>query len=86
MEPSSRIVKARRRVRLARYAIGAGAVTGFAVFGAAVRDAHPASSHAGGVATVASTATADESDSFGFGNASVGDPGGAAPQVQSSGS
>ncbi len=87
MESSSRIVKARRRVRVARYAIGAGAAAGFAVFGAAVRDAHPATSQASSTAVVdSSSATENESDSFSFGTASVGDSGSFAPQIQSSGS
>jgi hypothetical protein len=86
VESSSRIVKARRRVRAARYAIGAGAVAGFAVFGAAVRDAHPATAHASSTVAVDSSTTENESDSFSFGTASVGDSGVAAPQIQSSGS
>ena len=81
MEPSSRIAKARRRVRAARYVIGALAVAGFAVFGAAARDAHPATHHA--------VQTADDrqsDDSFSFGSGSLGDSGSAVPQIQSSGS
>ena len=81
MEPSSRIAKARHRVRFARYVIGALAVAGFAVFGAAARDAHPATQHA--------TQSAEESqsdDSFGFGTGSLGDSGSAQPQIQSAGS
>lgn len=84
MEPSSRIAKARRRVRAARYVIGAVAVAGFAVFGIAARDAHPATSHA--------VQTADDSqteESFSFGAPSLGssgDSGSALPQIQSAGS
>ena len=81
MEPSSRIAKARRRVRAARYVIGALAVAGFAVFGAAARDAHPATHHA-----VQTAAESQSDDSFSFGSGSLGDSGSAVPQIQSSGS
>jgi hypothetical protein len=84
VEPSSRIARARRRARTARYMIGAVAVAGFAVFGVAARAAHPATSHA--------VQTADDNqaeDSFGFGTPSLGssgDSGSALPQIQSAGS
>jgi hypothetical protein len=81
VEPSSRIAKARRRARAARYVIGAVAVAGFAVFGAAARDAHPATHHA-----VQTSDDTQSDDSFSFGTASLGDSGSAAPQIQSSGS
>ena len=81
MDPSSRIAKARRRVRAARYVIGALAVAGFAVIGAAARDAHPATHHA-----VQTSDASQASGSFSFGNGSLGDSGSAAPQIQSSGS
>ena len=81
MEPSSRIAKARRRVRAARYVIGALAVAGFAVFGAR---------HATRIRPrTTPVQTADESqsdDSFSFGSGSLGDSGSAVPQIQSSGS
>lgn len=87
MEPSSRIAKARRRVRAARYAIGALAVAGFAVFGAAARDAHPATHHSVQAAQDNQAAQDDQSsDSFSFGTPSVGDSGSAVPQIRSSGS
>ena len=87
MEPSSRIAKARRRVRAARYLIGALAVAGFAVFGAAARDAHPATSHTVQTAQDDQVAQDDQSnDSFSFGSPSLGDSGSAPPQVQSGGS
>ena len=83
MQPSSRIATARRRARAAKYAVGAIAVAGFAVFGAAVRDAHPATAKH-------SVSTSDDGqqsdDSFSFGGASLGDSGSAQPQVQSGGS
>jgi hypothetical protein len=81
MESSSRIAKARRRVRAARYVIGALAVAGFAVFGAAARDAHPATHRA-----VQASDDTQSDDSFSFGNASLSDSGSAVPQIQSSGS
>jgi hypothetical protein len=84
VEPSSRIAEARRRVRLARYVLGAAAVAGFAVFGAAARGAHPATHQAASTAESSDSQTA--SSSFGFGTASLGDSGNAAPQIQSGGS
>jgi hypothetical protein len=81
VESSSRIARARRRVRAARYVIGAVAVAGFAVFGAAARDAHPATHHA-----VQASDDSQSGDSFSFGSASLGDSGSAQPQIQSSGS
>jgi hypothetical protein len=81
VEPSSRIARARRGVRAARYVIGAVAVAGFAIFGAAARDAHPATHHA-----VQVSDDNQSDDSFSFGNASLGDSGSALPQIQSSGS
>jgi hypothetical protein len=83
VEPSSRIAKARRRVRAARYVIGAVAVAGFAVFGIAARDAHPATHH-----TVQVSDDNQSDDSFSFGTPSVGSSSdyGSAPEVQSGGS
>jgi hypothetical protein len=78
---------ARRRLRVARYSIGAATLTAFAAFGFAVRDAHPATHTSTSTAT-ASTATSsdDSSTSFG-GSASISPaPQTVAPQVQSSGS
>jgi len=87
VEPSSRIAKARYRVRAARYLIGALAVAGFAVFGAAARNAHPATHHSVQTAQDDQIAQDDQSDdSFGFGSPSLGDSGFAQPQVQSGGS
>jgi hypothetical protein len=81
VESSSRIAEARRRVRLARYVLGAGSVAGLAVFGVAVRDAHPATHH-----TVQQASESDDATTFSFGGSSLGDSGSGAPQVQSSGS
>jgi hypothetical protein len=81
VEPSSRIAKARHRVRVARYLIGALAVAGFAVFSAAARDAHPATHHAS-----QAVEQNQSDDSFSFGSGSLGDAGSAQPQIQSAGS
>lgn len=81
MPPSSRIATARRRARAARYAIGAIAVAGFAVFGAAARGAHPAVHHG-----VQASDDSESDDSFDFGGASLGDSGSALPRVRSAGS
>jgi hypothetical protein len=56
-------------------------VAGFAVFGAAARDAHPATHH-----TVQASDDGQADGSFSFGGASLGDSGSAQPQVQSAGS
>jgi hypothetical protein len=77
---------ARRRLRVARYSIGAVAVSAFAAFGFVVRDAHPAT-HTTTTTAVASTASTDDSSTFFGGSASVSPaPQTVAPQVQSSGS
>jgi len=87
VESSSRIAKARHRVRAARYSIGALAVAGFAIFGAAARDAHPATHHAVQTAQDDQSAQQNQSgDSFSYGNPSLGDSGSALPQIQSAGS
>jgi hypothetical protein len=84
MAPSSRMEIARRRLRVARYSIGALAVTAFGALGFVVRDAHPATHTS--APTVSAASTADSATSFG-GSASIGPaPHYAAPQVQSSGS
>jgi hypothetical protein len=80
---------ARRRLRVARYSIGAVAVTAFAAFGFVARDAHPAT-HSTSTAVASSTsapaATSGDSTFFG-GSASISPaPQTSAPQIQSSGS
>jgi hypothetical protein len=78
---------ARRRLRVARYSIGAVAVTAFAAFGLAVRAAHPAT-HTGATTTssAAASTSADNSATFFGGSAAISPAQQAAPQVQSSGS
>ena len=83
MESSSRIAEARRRVKLARYVLGAGAVAGLAVFGAAARDAHPATHQ---VIQPSSSESDESSSTFSLGGSSLGGAGSSAPQVQSGGS
>lgn len=85
MAPPSRMQLARRRLKVARYSIGAVAVTAFAAFGLAVRAAHPAT-HTGPATVATATASTDSSTSFG-GSASISPaPQASAPTVQSSGS
>jgi hypothetical protein len=76
---------ARRRLRVARYSIGAATLTAFAAFGFAVRDAHPATHTSTSTASRASST--DDSATFFGGSASISPaPQTVAPQVQSSGS
>jgi hypothetical protein len=77
---------ARRRLRVARYSIGAVAITAFAAFGFAVRSAHPAT-HTSTSSTATATASTDSSSTFFGGSASISPaPTTSAPSVQSSGS
>jgi hypothetical protein len=85
MAPASRMQLARRRLRVARYSIGAVAVTAFAAFGFAVRAAHPATHKSTSTAATA-TASADQSLTFGGGASISPAPQTSAPTIQSSGS
>jgi hypothetical protein len=77
---------ARRRLRVARYSIGAVALSAFAAFGFVVRDAHPATHSTATTAAASSTAT-DNSATFFGGSAAISPaPQTFTPQVQSSGS
>jgi hypothetical protein len=69
MATPSRLQLARRRLRVARYSIGAATLTAFAAFGFAVRDAHPATHTSTSTASTASS-TDDSSTYFG-GSASI---------------
>jgi hypothetical protein len=82
MAPPTRLQLARRRLRLARYSIGAASLTAFAAFGFAVRDAHPATHTATHVASTATFSAAATRNTTVISPA----PQAAAPQVQSSGS
>ena len=85
MATPSRLQLARRRVRVARYSIGAATLTAFAAFGFAVRDAHPATHTSASTATT--TSSSDDSSTYFGGSASISPaPQTVAPQVQSSGS
>jgi hypothetical protein len=90
MTAPSRLEPARRRVRIARYVIGALAGAGFAGVAVAARDSHPATHHASATsgAAVASPSQDDQaqgSQSFGFGDSFVS-PSQSAPSVQAGGS
>jgi hypothetical protein len=87
---------ARRRLKVARYSIGAVALSALAGFGFVVRDAHPAT-HTNATASVASTTStsststsstsSDDSSTFFGGSAAISPaPQTVVPQVQSSGS
>ena len=81
----SRVERARRNVRFARYAIAVTAGAALAVFVAAARNAHPATHHA--AQTSAASATQDDSDSGGFfGESSISPSYGSTPQVRSAAS
>ena len=85
MAASTRMQTARRRLRLARFSIGATALAAFAAFGFAVRDAHPATK-AATPSTAATASTTDSSTTFG-GSATISPaPQSFAPSVQSAGS
>ena len=76
---------ARRRLRVARYSIGAATITAFAAFGLAVRDAHPATHTSS--ASASTTASSAASSIFGGGSAAISPaPQASAPLVQSGGS
>ena len=85
----SRIEKSRRRVTIARYAIGITAAVALAGFAAAARAAHPGTAQrvAAARSTVTTTSSYDESDSSFFGDddsgSSIGPSGSAQPRVQS---
>jgi len=87
MATPSRLQLTRRRLRTARYSIGAATLPGFAAFGFAVRDAHPATHTSTSTATT-STATSSDDSSTSFGGSAMISPAPQtlAPQVQSSGS
>ncbi|HEY2778864.1 MAG TPA: hypothetical protein VGI77_13285 [Gaiellaceae bacterium] len=85
----SRIEKARRRVTVARYAIGITAAAALAGFAAVARSTHPGTAQRVAVARTSATTTSssyDDSSSF-FGDdnsgSNIGPSGSAQPQVQS---
>jgi hypothetical protein len=86
VEGSSRIEKARRRLRVARVSIGAAAAAGFLVFAVAARASHPGTHHAQGSSAVSSADDVQaQSDDFGFGSGSIS-PSTGATTLQSGGS
>ena len=86
----TRLEHARRKVGIARVAVGIGAVTGLAVFGGLARSSHPATQHARTPSL--STRSDEQSDDDFYGDddsgsySYLGPSGSAAPQVQSGGS
>jgi hypothetical protein len=82
----TRIEQARRRVVVARYAIGIGAAAALAAFAAAARASHPGS-HGTATTTTSVTSYDDGSYLYGdddyYGSSNIGPSGGAVPQVQS---
>ena len=87
----TRIEKARRRVTVARYAIGITAAVAFAGFAAVARATHPGTSQRLATARTIVTATSsyEDSESSFFGDdgsgstSNIGPSGSAQPQVQS---
>jgi hypothetical protein len=86
MAPTSRLQLARRRLRVARYSIGAAAITAFAAFGIAVRAAHPATHTTATTSSATSSSTADSATSFGGSAVIAPAPQNYAPTIQSGGS
>ena len=88
MGQPSRIEDARRRLRRARFGIGACAAAGFALFVFAARAAHPGTSAASPPVTQQSFSSDDDESSnsgFDFGSGSIG-PSDGGFSVQSGGS
>jgi hypothetical protein len=90
MQQPSRIAVARRRLRVARYAIGVTAAVSFAGFAAVARATHPGTHQSTATAASVSNASQSASSDF-FGNqtnsySGIGPSGSATPQIQSSGS
>jgi len=87
----TRIAQARRRVTIARYAIGITAAAALAGFAAVARATHPGTAQrvTAARASVTTGSRYDDSGSYFFGGddtgstASIGPSGGAQPQVQS---
>jgi hypothetical protein len=87
VEGSSRIEKARRRLRVARVSIGATAAAGFLVFAVAARASHPGTHHAQVSSAASSNDDAQvQSDDFSFGSGSISPSTGGATTLQSGGS
>lgn len=91
----TRIEKARRRVTVARYAIGITAAAALAGFAAVARVTHPGTAPrvASSRASLATTSTSDDSSSASFfgddysgSHSNIGPSGSAQPQVQSAAS
>ena len=88
----TRIERARRRVSIARFAIGITTAAALAGFAAVARASHPGTSHASQQTSATATSSATASDDTGsfFGDdsssgstSSIGPSGSVAPQIQS---
>jgi hypothetical protein len=87
MAARSRIETARRRLRVARYSIGAVATAAFGLIGLAVRDAHPATHGSGSTTAQNVTRQAQRDDAFDFdGGGFISPSTSSSPSVQSGGS
>ena len=83
----TRIEQARRRVTIARYAIGITAAVALAGFAAVARSSHPGTAQRVTTARASATSSYDDANSF-FGDdtgstSNIGPSGSAQPQVQS---
>jgi hypothetical protein len=86
MPAESRVEAARRRVRIARYSIGALATAAFGLFGLAARDAHPAT-HGTGTTARNVTQRQQRDDSFSFNGGGFISPSTSdSPSIESGGS
>jgi hypothetical protein len=91
MTQTSRIELARRRLKIARRAIGVAAAAGFVAFAFAARVSHPGSGAKSAATTAtpsapASTAETEDDDGFDFGQPSIAPSTGSGFSVQSGGS
>jgi hypothetical protein len=91
MTQNGRIELARRRLRIARRAIGVAAAAGFVVFALAARASHPGSgAKTAATRSTTSVTTGDSQsatdDGFSFGQASIAPSTGGGSSVQSGGS
>jgi hypothetical protein len=87
MPAESRIEAARRRVRFARYSIGALATAAFGLIGLAAREAHPATHGSGSAAVRNVTQRQQGDDSFSFdGGGFIAPSTSSTPSIESGGS
>jgi hypothetical protein len=83
----TRMEHAKRRLRVARYAITAVAVSAFAAFGIAAKASHPATHHSSSTSNTTTGESDDSNSTFDFnGSSSFDNSGGDYPSIQSGGS